>query len=348
MKHLALLMIFQIGFLDCYLLRSFKQCQTQTSKEIFYASLPSSFCDKNFALPFYTPDVVGNYEPFPSPPPGGEKTIVLGAALKFDMIEYGMSMTTSDTIPLDRDVKDLREPGCKNWNYPSNLPSTSVVIAFHNEGLSVLIRTIVSVLNRSPTKVLKEIVLVDDFSNINEFPHLGSELEDWIKKTNKVRISRNKKREGLIVSKNLGVLQATGEVVVFLDAHCEVGLNWLPPLLTPILRDPATLTVPIVYPIDHTDFSSRSVYARSTKPIGIWEWGLLYKELHPVLAESQENLTSPYPSPLHAGGLIAFNKEYFLSVGGYDPGLKVWGGEQCELSFKIWMFCLVLEDMILG
>ena len=31
---------------------------------------------------------------------------------------------------------------------------------------------------------------------------------------------------------------------------------------------------------DHTDFSSRSVYARSTKPIGIWEWGLLYKVLH--------------------------------------------------------------------
>ena len=29
----------------------------------------------------------------------------------------------------------------------------------------------------------------------------------------------------------------------------KVGLNWLPPLLTPILRDPATLTVPIVYPI---------------------------------------------------------------------------------------------------
>jgi len=28
--------------------------------EMFYASLPSSFCDKNFALPFYTPGIYQN------------------------------------------------------------------------------------------------------------------------------------------------------------------------------------------------------------------------------------------------------------------------------------------------
>ena len=29
------------------------------------------------------------------------------------------------------------------------------------------------------------------------------------------------------------------------------------------------------------------------------------------------------------------SRDYFLTIGGYDPGLLVWGGEQFELSFKV-------------
>ena len=52
----------------------------------------------------------------------------------------------------------------------------------------------------------------------------------------RVRLLRNPQRAGLIRTKNRGALQAKGEVIVFLDAHCEVNTNWLPPLLTPIHR----------------------------------------------------------------------------------------------------------------
>lgn len=42
-----------------------------------------------------------------------------------------------------------------------------------------------------------------------------------------------------------------------------------------------------------------------------------------------------FRSPTMAGGLFAINKEYFLKLGTWDPGLLLWGGENLELSFKV-------------
>ena len=54
---------------------------------------------------------------------------------------------------------------CLDQKYPSNLPSASVVIIFHNEAWSTLLRTVHTVLARSPPDFLKEIILVDDHSD---------------------------------------------------------------------------------------------------------------------------------------------------------------------------------------
>ena len=113
---------------------------------------------------------------------------------------------------------------CADLTYDQDLPSASVIIIFTNEAWSPLIRTIWSVINRSPAEYLKEILLIDDFSDRVE---LQGKLERYIetKLPAKVRLVRLKERQGLIRARLAGAREAKGDVIIFLDSHCEVIIS---------------------------------------------------------------------------------------------------------------------------
>lgn len=57
---------------------------------------------------------------------------------------------------------------CKQMSYHDDLPQISVVFIFVNEALSVILRSVHSVVNHTPSHLLKEIILVDDNSDNGE------------------------------------------------------------------------------------------------------------------------------------------------------------------------------------
>ncbi|KAM6440415.1 N-acetylgalactosaminyltransferase 7 isoform 2-T2 [Liasis olivaceus] len=294
--------------------------------------------------------ILGNFEPKEPEPhgvvngPGEEaKPYVLGPEYKesvqASIKEFGFNMVASDMISLDRSINDLRQEECKYWHYDENLLTSSVIIVFHNEGWSTLMRTVHSVIKRTPRKYLAEIVLIDDFSNKE---HLKERLEDYIKQWNGlVKIFRNERREGLIQARSIGAQKAKlGQVLIYLDAHCEVSVNWYSPLIAPISKDRTTCTVPLIDYIDGNDYSiepqqggDEDGFAR-----GAWDWSLLWKRI-PLSHKEKANRkckTEPYRSPAMAGGLFAIERDFFFELGLYDPGLQIWGGENFEISYKIW------------
>ncbi|CAG0904953.1 unnamed protein product [Darwinula stevensoni] len=125
----------------------------------------------------------------------------------------------SDMISLHRTLPDLRSESCKeSGRYLEKLPKTSVIVCFHNEAWSVLLRTMHSILDRTPDHLLEEIILVDDASDMD---HLKDRLEEYVSNYPKVRVVHLKQREGLIRARLAGAKVATAPVLTFLDSHCE-------------------------------------------------------------------------------------------------------------------------------
>ncbi|CAG2115094.1 unnamed protein product [Medioppia subpectinata] len=120
------------------------------------------------------------------------------------------NLMASDRIAYNRSLPDVRLEGCKNKTYPKLLPTTSVIIVFHNEAWSTLLRT--------------------DF--------LGKQLEEYVATLPvSVKVLRTGKRSGLIRARLIGAKVAKGDVLTFLDAHCECTKGWLEPLLSRIVED---------------------------------------------------------------------------------------------------------------
>ncbi|POI35733.1 hypothetical protein CIB84_000514 [Bambusicola thoracicus] len=204
--------------------------------------------------------------------------------------KHAFNMLISNRVGYHREVPDTRDAKCREKSYPSDLPFASVIICFYNEALSALLRTVHSVLDRTPAHLLHEIILVDDNS---ELADLKKDLVEYVKtqlpKTTK--LVRNEKREGLIRGRMIGASHATGKVLVFLDSHCEVNEMWLQPLLTPIKEDRRTVVCPVI------DIISADTLTYSSSPVvrGGFNWGLHFKwDLVPLSElEGPEGATAP-------------------------------------------------------
>ncbi|XP_057276034.1 polypeptide N-acetylgalactosaminyltransferase 16 isoform X1 [Pezoporus wallicus] len=243
--------------------------------------------------------------------------------------QHAFNQLESDKLSSNRPIRDTRHYRCTSVRYDTDLPATSLIITFHNEARSTLLRTVKSVLNRTPPSLIQEIILVDDFSSDPEDCHLLTKIP-------KVKCLRNTRREGLIRSRVRGAEVAAADILTFLDSHCEVNSEWLQPMLQRVKEDYTRVVSPIIDVISLDNFA---YLAASADLRGGFDWSLHFKwEQIPI--EQKMSRTDPTQSirtPVIAGGIFVIDKSWFNHLGKYDTQMDIWGGENFELSFRVWM-----------
>ncbi|KAK7501657.1 hypothetical protein BaRGS_00007088, partial [Batillaria attramentaria] len=228
---------------------------------------------------------------------------------------YHINVLASDMIHLNRMVPDSRFPGCRTKQYPHDLPPASIIIPFHDEWPSVLLRTVYSVVNRSPRHMLWEVVLVDDASTMDK---LKGELDEYIASqfpVGLVRVLRLRERVGLIRARMEGIR--------------------LEPLLHQVQSDRQSVA------LGHLDYVQPDTFLYDWHKGYLtrygFDWRLVFFETFFKPLTAGQDDTTPKPGALMVGAAFAVDREYFLEIGGYDEGMDVWGGENLELSWRIWM-----------
>lgn len=78
--------------------------------------------------------------------------------------------------------------------------------------------------------------------------------------------------------------------------------------------------------IDVIEFATFAYKPQGDGSRGVFDWRLSYHSI-PLRPSDRKNAWDLYENPVMVGGLFAISAKFFWELGGYDPGLDIWGGK---------------------
>jgi len=189
----------------------------------------------------------------------------------------------------------------------------SVVIPVHNEGRAIQ-KTLASIARTRSQKIPVEVVVVDDASTdrcCDTFGPVANEIP--------IKLIREKERLGVGRSRNRGVRDAKGELVFITDAHVIFPDNW-DTLVVQSARTNCILAATIT-----DDASAFSGFGCSlVVPYMGTRW-------------NRKSLGRLRPVQVASCAGTILERALFDRIGGYDPGMIVYGAAEPEFSVRAWL-----------
>lgn len=139
------------------------------------------------------------------------------------------------------------------------------------------------------------------------------------------RVLRHERPWGLMIAKQTGGDAAVGKHIGFFDCHVAPEAGWHREIIDLLEAKPRRLVVPMIgdLNIDTYDLQKENVWKTKCYidfNADFWWY------------EDESNFM-----PAISGGLVATSREWWHDSGGYDSGMRGWGGENSDQSLRAWL-----------
>jgi glycosyltransferase involved in cell wall biosynthesis len=198
-------------------------------------------------------------------------------------------------------------------------PDISIIIPARNEGLR-LAETIRGIARARATKARLEFVIADDQSSDDTEGHLRRAAAELLREPRiDIKVSRLDERQGVPGSRNRAAALASGEVLFITDAHVRFPRGWDRAVLDHIKPD---------------RILAGAITEENTKFVG---YGC--RLVVPFMGTywNREPIEKPVEVQIAACPATALQRALFQKLGGYDPGMCLYGAAEPEFSVRAWL-----------
>jgi glycosyltransferase involved in cell wall biosynthesis len=195
----------------------------------------------------------------------------------------------------------------------------SVLMPARNEGAR-LVETIMAIAQARVTDARLEFIIADDQSDDDTNSFLRAAADELLSQPRiDIRVSRLEERHGVPRARNHAASLATAEILFITDAHVRVS-----PGFDALILDNVKPDRMIAGAITEANTPFVGYGCRLVVPFMGTYW-------------NREPLDAPAPVQIAACPATAMTRALFNDLGGYDPGMMIYGAAEPEFSVRAWL-----------
>jgi len=220
----------------------------------------------------------------------------------------------------------------------------SILIAAHDEG-ALLWKTIRACVETC-AGLDYEIVVADDAST-------DGSVRDAERRYPQIRVVRNKRRLGASPTKHLAAVQARGDVLVFLDGHCNPELGAIRRLVEDVEHlEGRAIVTPSVPALCTKTWTNKSAQVGHGYRLGLEKLDCGWVPLGKMRVAGTGSFCAVrgakgacpplgrrklYESPALIGCALAVSRALYDELHGFDPHMFYWGVEDLDFGLRSWL-----------